>query len=358
MRKAVPFALLYVKRNELSRTRALLLWQNAFFYYGEKAGENMIPENKDMFVRCGLARWQTKGYQGQGVKIAVIDQECQSDKDMEGWAKFPLGEWKTGGHGVRVAKALHEVAPKTEIHCFSYLGADDNQRRKIVDYIIHNGYDLVNISLAVINSKNEPLELLKNTNIPVIAASGNDGKENFLKYPASENWTIAVGAFSENLNQVANYSNGGDGLDCLGYGGVYHLNTKGKAVEFTGTSCAAPFVTGMLACWLSYCKEIDYRPTRQQVKEFVISHCLDYEEEGKDRRSGYGLFILPNKLEPVRISMKLGEKTAIVNGKTVPLDVAPLTKNDRTMVPIRFVSEALGAQVDYIDKEQKVEIVL
>lgn len=318
----------------------------------------MLEENKKGFTKCNITKWHKLGYAGKGVKIAAIDQECQSDKDMEDWAKFPLGEWKTGGHGVRVAKVLHEVAPKAEIHCFSYLGADDNQRRKIVDYIICNGYDLVNISLAVINSKNEPLELLKNTNIPVIAASGNGGKENFLKYPASENWTIAVGAFSENLNQVANYSNGGDMLDCLGYGGVYHLNTKGKAVEFTGTSCAAPFVTGMLACWLSYCKEIGYKPTRQQVKEFVISHCLDCEEEGKDRRSGYGLFILPNRLEPVKISMKIGDKMATVNGKQVELDVAPFTKNDRTMVPIRFVAEALGAKVDYIDREQKIEIVL
>lgn len=318
----------------------------------------MIPENKDMFVRCGLARWQTKGYQGQGIKIAVIDQECQSDKDMGDWAKFPLGEWKTGGHGVRVVKALHEVAPEAEIHCFSYLGADDNQRRKIVDYIIRNGYDLINISLAVINSKNEPLELLKNTNIPVIAASGNGSKENFLKYPASADWTIAVGAFSENLNQVANYSNGGDALDCLGFGGIYHLNTKGKVVEFTGTSCAAPFITGMVACWLSYCKEIGYKPTRGEVKNFITSHCLDYEEEGKDLHSGYGLFILPNKLKPVKIEMKIGDKMATVNGKQVELDVAPFTKNGRTMVPIRFVVEALGARVNYIDKEQIVEIVL
>ena len=298
------------------------------------------------------------GYQGQGVKIAVIDQECQSDETMKDWAKFPLGECKTGGHGVRVAKALHEIAPKAEIHCFTYFGADDNQRRKIVDYVIRHGYDLINISLSVNNSRNEPLELLKNTNIPIIAASGNGGKENFLKYPASSDWTIAVGAFNETLNQVAAYSNGGDMLDCVGYGGVYHLNTKGKAVEFTGTSCAAPFITGMVACWLSYCEEIGYNPNREEVKIFISSHCLDYEEDGKDRRSGHGLFILPSKLEPVKIEMKIGSKVATVNGKEVQLDVAPFTKNDRTMVPIRFVAESFGAKVDYTPKGQRVEIVL
>ncbi|MCI8336673.1 MAG: copper amine oxidase N-terminal domain-containing protein [Peptococcaceae bacterium] len=103
---------------------------------------------------------------------------------------------------------------------------------------------------------------------------------------------------------------------------------------------------------------ITYRPTREEVKNFIASHCLDCEEEGKDRRSGHGLFILPNQPEPVKITMKIGEKTATVNGKQMQLDVAPFTKNDRTMVPIRFVAEALGANVDYIPKEQRVEIIL
>lgn len=317
----------------------------------------MILENQPMFTKCNITKWHNLGCSGKNVKIAVIDQECQSDKDMKGWAEFPLGECKTGGHGVRVAKILHEVAPMAEIHCFTYLGENDTTRKRIVDYIIRNNYDLINISLAVNNSKNEPLELLKNTNIPIVAASGNDGKENFLKYPASADWTIAVGALNETFDRVANYSNGGDNLDCLGYGGVYHLNSKGNAVDFSGTSCAAPFITGMLACWLSYCKTIGYKPTRQQVRGFIYQNSIDYEEEGKDRKSGVGLFVLPNQLEPTKITMNIGKKTATINGKQTPLDVAPFTKNDRTMVPIRFISEALGAEVNYIAKEQKIEIV-
>ena len=61
----------------------------------------------------------------------------------------------------------------------------------------------------------------------------------------------------------------------------------------------------------------------------------------------------------IRDSLTINEHgIATVNGKQVQLDVAPFTKNDRTMVPIRFVAEALGANVDYIPKEQIVEIVL
>lgn len=45
-----------------------------------------------------------------------------------------------------------------------------------------------------------------------------------------------------------------------------------------------------------------------------------------------------------------------VGGKYVDCDTAPYIKNDRTMVPIRAISEALGARVDY-DDETKTAII-
>ncbi len=38
----------------------------------------------------------------------------------------------------------------------------------------------------------------------------------------------------------------------------------------------------------------------------------------------------------------------IVNGRTLDLDVAPVIVNDRTMVPMRAIFEALGAEVNWI----------
>ncbi|MCE5224028.1 hypothetical protein LLG10_07600 [bacterium] len=61
-----------------------------------------------------------------------------------------------------------------------------------------------------------------------------------------------------------------------------------------------------------------------------------------------------------KITIRLGSKTvelwigkleAKVNGKTVKLDVPPMIKKGRTFVPIRFVSEALGAKVDWNPKD-------
>jgi phosphate transport system substrate-binding protein len=47
------------------------------------------------------------------------------------------------------------------------------------------------------------------------------------------------------------------------------------------------------------------------------------------------------------ISLTIGKETASVNYNLVPLDVPAMIVNDRTMVPLRFISESLGAGVDW-----------
>lgn len=37
-------------------------------------------------------------------------------------------------------------------------------------------------------------------------------------------------------------------------------------------------------------------------------------------------------------------------------DIAPIIANDRTYTPVRFISEELGADVEWIEAEQKVVI--
>jgi len=44
----------------------------------------------------------------------------------------------------------------------------------------------------------------------------------------------------------------------------------------------------------------------------------------------------------------IGQPTAMVNGNLVALDVAPEILNGRTMVPLRFVVETLGYQVEWL----------
>lgn len=56
------------------------------------------------------------------------------------------------------------------------------------------------------------------------------------------------------------------------------------------------------------------------------------------------------------IVMKRGAPSALVNGSSVPLDASVELKNGRTMVPLRFVSEQLGLGVQWSEKEQRITL--
>jgi photosystem II stability/assembly factor-like uncharacterized protein len=66
-------------------------------------------------------------------------------------------------------------------------------------------------------------------------------------------------------------------------------------------------------------------------------------------------------LDTTTVELWIGKSTARVNGTTVAIDsqnagVVPLIVSGRTMLPVRFVAEQLGAQVDYDAVDRKVTI--
>ena len=92
---------------------------------------------------------------------------------------------------------------------------------------------------------------------------------------------------------------------------------------------------------------------------------ISYKSKGNDKYT----FTMPKskvtvkatfvleKDEDKTIVLTLGSTMATVFGNTVINDVAPVARNNRTMLPIRFIAEALGARVDWDQALQKVTIV-
>ncbi len=61
--------------------------------------------------------------------------------------------------------------------------------------------------------------------------------------------------------------------------------------------------------------------------------------------------------EGIDISLVIGETFATVTGENIDLDSPSFVENDRTYLPIRFVSEKLGAELEWDEKTQTVKIV-
>ncbi len=56
------------------------------------------------------------------------------------------------------------------------------------------------------------------------------------------------------------------------------------------------------------------------------------------------------------VELTLGSRQARLNGKPALLDVAAFTIGDRTMVPLRFISESLGASVQWVEASRVILI--
>lgn len=63
--------------------------------------------------------------------------------------------------------------------------------------------------------------------------------------------------------------------------------------------------------------------------------------------AGFLSCLLPAFCQPISIKLRIGEKKIQINGAELMLDIAPLIKDSRTFIPIRFVAESFGAQVSW-----------
>ena len=60
--------------------------------------------------------------------------------------------------------------------------------------------------------------------------------------------------------------------------------------------------------------------------------------------------------ETVVILIYIGQPEALVNGEAALLDAPAFLENDRTYTPVRFISEHLGADVEWDEAGLKVII--
>ena len=62
------------------------------------------------------------------------------------------------------------------------------------------------------------------------------------------------------------------------------------------------------------------------------------------------------QLDSKKIEVTIGSKYAKINNQQLPLDAAPEIKDGSTMVPARFITESLGAKVEWKPQTQQVII--
>jgi subtilisin family serine protease len=197
-------------------------------------------------------------------------------------------------HGTAVASIIsgsEGVAPNADLLIVRVLNADGTGNSFDVAQgivrAVNLGVEVLNMSLGVYEDSyvlREAVHYAKSHGVLMVAAAGNDGYTR-MPYPAAYPQVLSVTAV-DSLGRQAIFPNQSDQIDFSAPGvGVLTASAEQGTMLFSGTSAAAPFVTGTLASMLSV------QPTRnqQEIIDLMKRHLDDAGAMGTDAVYGDGL---------------------------------------------------------------------
>ena len=251
--------------------------------------------------------WNTT-FGSRNIKVAVIDTGIDyTHPDLQAnylslgydWINDDTDPMDDNGHGTHVAGTIAAginntlgVAGLANVSIFaekflSSLGYGSNaDAAAAINHAVSMGADILSNSWGGSGYSSLLQEAIDNataSGVLVIAAMGNDGG-NIKSYPAAFPNVVAVGA-TDNLDQVASFSNYGDWID-VAAPGVNILSTvpNNGYDSYSGTSMATPHVSGLTA--LLWSQFPNY--TAEQITTLLEASAVDLGAPGFDPYYGWG----------------------------------------------------------------------
>ncbi|MGB0370187.1 MAG: S8 family peptidase [Opitutales bacterium] len=237
---------------------------------------------------------------GSGVLVAVLDSGLEAHAQFEGLEILELdlsGEGLAGpgsDHGTSVASIIagsEGVAPNADlmvVRVFNEAGQGSSYdvARGIVE-AVDQGAKIINMSLGVYQDAAVMREAVKyavDRDVLLVAAAGNDAID-VLPYPAAYEEVLAVTAVDA-IGQQAIFPNQSTTIDFAAPGvGVIAAGDADGLIAFSGTSAAAPFVSGTLAALMSGEGPL----TPQAAVDFLDRYANEAGAPGDDPRFGGGV---------------------------------------------------------------------
>lgn len=155
---------------------------------------------------------------------------------------------------------------------------------------IEDGTDIINLSLSASQTSDiiSAIEYAYYHDISIVCAAGNNAPLLGIVFPASNQYTIAVGATDQN-DQRSSLSKYGTGIDIVAPGeSIYSTTLSNSYLSDGGTSFSAPQVSGVIALMLSVNPNLTpseirtiLRNTAKKVSGYTYS-------DGWNQEVGYG----------------------------------------------------------------------
>jgi len=252
--------------------------------------------------------------------IAGVDDDGNGlVDDIKGWDWYyndndPIDDYGHGTHVAGIAAAegdnnegiigIAHNAKIMALKVFNYWGwGVASDVAKAVRYAADMGARVINCSFGMAYSQLliDAFQYAYSKGCIIVGAAGNED-DVITDYPAKLDYTIAVGALSDD-DSVADFSNYGSGLDVVAPGSdILSLRAEGcfgeeedeyfvpagdpnaMYMRMDGTSMSAAYVSGLAALMISQDPDITYADIMRRLKFSSV----DYFTEGWDIYYGYG----------------------------------------------------------------------
>ncbi|MBU5210548.1 copper amine oxidase N-terminal domain-containing protein [Heyndrickxia oleronia] len=150
--------------------------------------------------------------------------------------------------------------------------------------------------------------------------------------------------------------------NCAKYGlktGQYHYHNSDGSISLsrqTAKRVSKPSATPALEVYINGVKQsYDQSPVIENGRTLVPLRGI-FESLGANVQWDQKNQVVTAIKTNTKIVLKIGAKSPTVNGKVSQIDVPAKVRNGRTLVPLRFVGEALGATVDYNSSKRTIRI--
>lgn len=278
---------------------------------------NHIPLSVEDGVDWGLEAYGIpslwKQAKGSGVTVAVVDSGIAMHPALEG----AVAEYRNFssdsevhdslGHGTHVAGIIGArsgiakgIAPEATLLSLKVLGhsgmGSNDAVSQAIRFATEHKADIISMSLGGGRpdaQMHQSIQRATAAGIVVVCAAGNDGGS--VNYPAAFAETIAVGAV-DRTGTICEFSSRGKEIAVAAPGAEVTSTWLGNGyATVSGTSMAAPFVSGVLALYVSEQKKAGKKVDQAGALRALSETCRDVGETGRDTQYGWGL-LDPHKM--------------------------------------------------------------
>lgn len=324
-------------------------------------------------VSLMAARRMWASTRGEEAVVAILDTGIDyNHPDLKaniiGGASFVAAEkdyMDQNGHGTHVAGTVAAnnqilgVAPDAKLLAVKVLNKDGSGSYRGITSGLKfarewrgpqgQRVNVINMSLGGPEPEKEMYqEILRviYSGILVVCAAGNegDGREDTqeISYPAYYPETIAVGAVNLQT-RIANFSNNNENIDIVAPGvETYSTYPGGRYVKLSGTSMAAPHISGAAALIYSrYKKRFGVYPSSGTVSRMLQYSSIDLGDAGFDDLYGYGMFSF--SLDGGKaIQVLPGNDQYLINGQQYQWKNIPFIEAEEVCGSYSELAELLG----------------